>query len=144
MADPTRHKYWRHRIVDARRRIVSTAFASLAAAGHPVPPEAVGEALADAYNALHDKELTMFPDAHETLDRLKELALITNGADETQRAKVVRFALEHRFDHLQIECEHGSGSPRSGPRGMRWKCSASARTKPGSSATTLTGRSWHP
>jgi putative hydrolase of the HAD superfamily len=80
-----------------------------------VPPEAVGDALADAYNALHDEELSMFPDAHETLDRLKELdvklALITNGAAETQRAKVVRFALEHRFDHIQIEGEHGFGKP---------------------------------
>ena len=57
----------------------------------------------------------MFPDAHETLDRLKELgvklALITNGAGEPQRAKVVRFALEHRFDHIQIEAEHGFGKP---------------------------------
>ncbi len=57
----------------------------------------------------------MFPDAHATLDRLKELgvklALITNGAAEPQRAKVVRFALEHRFDHIQIEGEHGFGKP---------------------------------
>jgi len=114
-ADPARHKYWRHRIGDARRRIVATAFAALAAAGHPVPSEAVGDALADAYNALHDEELSMFPDAHETLDRLKELgiklALITNGAAEPQRAKVVRFALEQRFDHIQIEGEHGFGKP---------------------------------
>src|SRR5205809_953912 len=71
--------------------------------------------LADAYNALHDEELSLFPDAHETLDRLKQLgiklALITNGAAEPQRAKVVRFALEHRFDHIQIEGEHGFGKP---------------------------------
>jgi putative hydrolase of the HAD superfamily len=63
---------------------------ALAATGDPVPPEAVGDALADAYNALHDEELSLFPDAHETLDRLKELgvklALITNGAAEPQRA----------------------------------------------------------
>jgi alkanesulfonate monooxygenase SsuD/methylene tetrahydromethanopterin reductase-like flavin-dependent oxidoreductase (luciferase family) len=49
----------------------------------------------DTYNALHDEEVSLFPDAHETLDRLKELgiklALITNGAAEPQRAKVVRF-----------------------------------------------------
>jgi HAD superfamily hydrolase (TIGR01549 family) len=87
----------------------------LAAAGHPVPPRAIGDALADAYNALHDEELSLFPDAHETLDRLKELgvklALITNGATEPQRAKVIRFALEHRFDHIQIEGEHGFGKP---------------------------------
>jgi putative hydrolase of the HAD superfamily len=114
-ADPTRHKYWRHRIADARRRIVARAFAALAEAGHPLPPAAVGDAMADAYNALHDEELSMFPDAHETLDRLKEwgvkLALITNGAAVPQRAKVVRFALEHRFDHIQIEGEHGFGKP---------------------------------
>ena len=35
------------------------------------------------------------------------LALITNGTAEPQRAKVVRFALEHRFDHIQIEGGHG-------------------------------------
>jgi putative hydrolase of the HAD superfamily len=40
-----------------------------------------------------------------------KLALITNGAAEPQRAKVVRFALEHRFDHIQIEGEHGFGKP---------------------------------
>jgi putative hydrolase of the HAD superfamily len=114
-ADPGRHKYWRHRIGEARRHIVANAFAQLAAAGHPLPEQPVGDALADAYNALHDEELAMFPDAHETLDRLKELgvklALITNGAGEPQRTKVVRFALEHRFDHIQIEGEHGFGKP---------------------------------
>src|ERR1700730_806593 len=39
-ADPARHKYWRHRIGDARRRIVATAFAALAEVGHPLPPAA--------------------------------------------------------------------------------------------------------
>jgi FMN phosphatase YigB (HAD superfamily) len=80
-----------------------------------VPPEAIGDASADAYSALHDEELSLFPDAHETLDRLKgmgvDLALITNSAAELQRAKVMRFALEHRFDHIQIEGEHGFGKP---------------------------------
>ena len=59
----------------------------------------------------------MFPGAHETLDRLKELgvklALVTNGAGAPQRAKVERFALEHRFDHIQIEGEHGFGKPEA-------------------------------
>ena len=114
-ADPARHKYWRHRIGEARRRIVANAFVALAAAGHKVPLAEIGDALADRYNALHDAELRMFPGAHETLDRLKELgvklALITNGAAEPQRAKIVRFALENRFDHIQIEGEHGFGKP---------------------------------
>ena len=59
----------------ARRRIVATAFAALAVSGHPVPTEAIGNALADAYNALHDEELSLFPDAHDSLDRLKELGI---------------------------------------------------------------------
>jgi putative hydrolase of the HAD superfamily len=114
-ADPGSHKFWRHRIGEARRKIVADAFVALATGGQPVPAQAIGDAMADAYQALHEEELEMFPDAHETLDRLKEfgvrLALITNGAAEPQRAKVVRFALEHRFDHIQIEGEHGFGKP---------------------------------
>ena len=114
-ADPGRHKYWRHRIGEARRKIVADAFADLATRGYRVPSPIVGDELADQYETLHLAELRMFPDAHETLDRLKArgvlLALITNGAAEPQRAKVVRFALEHRFDHIQIEGEHGFGKP---------------------------------
>jgi putative hydrolase of the HAD superfamily len=144
-ADPARHKYWRHRIGGARRRIVATAFAALGAAGHAVPPEAVGDALADAYNALHDEELSMFPDAHETLDRLKDLdvklALITNGAAETQRAKVVRFALEHRFDHIQIEGEHGFGKPEERAYNHAMEVLGVGHTRPGWSATTSNGKS---
>ena len=40
-----------------------------------------------------------------------KLALVTNGAAGTQRAKVERFALSDRFDHIQIEGEHGFGKP---------------------------------
>ena len=115
-ADAARHKDWRHRIGEARRHIVGSAFAELAAAGGPaVPDRAVCHAIADAFQQIHDAEMEMFPDAHETLDRLKELgvklALVTNGAAEPQRKKVERFALEHRFDHIQIEGEHGFGKP---------------------------------
>ena len=39
------------------------------------------------------------------------LALITNGAGETQRAKIERFDLAHRFHHIQIEGEFGQGKP---------------------------------
>ncbi|MGH7031711.1 MAG: HAD family hydrolase [Stellaceae bacterium] len=114
-ADPARHKHWRHRIGEARRRIVADAFAGLAAGGHAVPDRSLCDAIADRYNALHEAELRLFPGAHETLRRLKEqgvrLALITNGAAEPQRAKVIRFALAERFDHIQIEGEHGFGKP---------------------------------
>jgi putative hydrolase of the HAD superfamily len=115
-ADQGRHKHWRHRIGEARRHIVANAFDALASAGGPAPPPiALRDAIADRYNEVHEAELRMFPGAHETLDRLKELgvklALVTNGAAEPQRRKVVRFALEHRFDHIQIEGEHGFGKP---------------------------------
>jgi putative hydrolase of the HAD superfamily len=115
-ADQVRHKHWRHRIGEARRHIVASAFAELERkAGHPVPPPEVLDALADRFNQVQEAELRMFPGSHETLDRLKELgvklALVTNGAAEPQRKKVVRFALEHRFDHIQIEGEHGFGKP---------------------------------
>jgi putative hydrolase of the HAD superfamily len=115
-ADETRHKHWRHRIGDARRHIVASAFGELCAKhGRAAPPAGICDALADRFNEVQHAELEMFPDAHETLDRLKELgvklALVTNGAGPPQRAKVERFALVHRFDHIQIEGEHGFGKP---------------------------------
>ena len=115
-ADQVRHKHWRHQIGEARRHIVANAFVEMAAAGGPpAPPLALCHEMADHFQAIHEAELQMFPGAHETLDRLKELgvrlALVTNGAAEPQRKKVVRFALEHRFDHIQIEGEHGFGKP---------------------------------
>ena len=39
------------------------------------------------------------------------LGLVTNGAAALQRAKILRFDLAHRFDHIQIEGEHGFGKP---------------------------------
>ena len=57
----------------------------------------------------------VFPGAHDAIDELKargvKLALVTNGAAGAQRAKVERFALSDRFDHIQIEGEHGFGKP---------------------------------
>ena len=115
-ADQARHKDWRHRIGEARRHIVANAFAELEKrAGHPVPPAELLNEVADRFNQVQEAELRMFPGAHATLDRLKQLgvrlALVTNGAAAPQRKKVVRFALEHRFDHIQIEGEHGFGKP---------------------------------
>jgi putative hydrolase of the HAD superfamily len=100
---------------EARRQVVAGAFATLSAAGHEVPALDIGDAMADRFTLIRDEELNLFPGAHETLDRLKDLgvllALITNGAAEPQRAKVIRFALAERFDHVQIEGEHGFGKP---------------------------------
>jgi putative hydrolase of the HAD superfamily len=113
--DTAWNRQWRVRLGEARRHVVASAFAGLAKAGQPVPAAEVGYEMADLFTLMRDEELSVFPGAHETLDRLKQLgvrlALITNGAAEPQRAKVVRFALAERFDHVQIEGEHGFGKP---------------------------------
>src|SRR6516165_2191897 len=111
-SDATRHKNWRPRIGEARRHIVTKAFAGLAgAAGGSVPPSEICEAIADQFNELHDAELRMFPGAHETLDRLKQLgvrlALVTDGASGAPQATVTPFALHEQVDNTQIQGEHG-------------------------------------
>jgi len=109
------NRQWRVRLVEARRHVVASAFAFVASTGRPIPTAEIGYKMADLFTVLRDEELSLFPDAHKTLDQLKQrgvrLALITNGAAEPQRAKVIRFALAERFDHVQIEGEHGFGKP---------------------------------
>jgi putative hydrolase of the HAD superfamily len=106
-SDPKDHRHWRHRLGEARRRIVATAL--------PAADAALASAIADRFTALRDEEMHLFPGAVETLEELRRrdvrLALITNGDGETQRAKIVRFALAIHFDHIQIEGEHGFGKP---------------------------------
>jgi len=109
------HRIWRQRLREAREQVVETGFAQLAADGYAVPPLAVQHALSHRFSSYREENLKLFPDAHETIDALKargvKLALITNGAQEQQRPKVMRFALTERFDHIQIEGEHGFGKP---------------------------------
>ena len=106
---------WRLKLAEARQLVVRDAFATLAAAGQPALPDGLAVRLADRLTAYRDEEMFMFPGAHDAIDALKalgiKLALVTNGAADTQRAKVERFALAHRFDHIQIEGEHGFGKP---------------------------------
>ena len=114
-SDTAWNREWRVRVAEARRHVVASAFALLRAAEKTVPAPVVGDLMADRFTLNRDNELSVFPGAHETLDHLKRLgvrlALITNGAAEPQRAKVIRFALAERFDHVQIEGEHGFGKP---------------------------------
>ena len=106
---------WRLKLAEARHVVVKDGFATLAAAGQPALPTDLAVRLADRLTAYREEEMFMFPGAHDAIDALKahgvKLALVTNGAAETQRAKVERFALTHRFDHIQIEGEHGFGQP---------------------------------
>jgi putative hydrolase of the HAD superfamily len=114
-ADPERHRQWRQSLSAARRLIVEAGFASLAAAGQEIPPRDLQHRVADRFSAYRDEQMHIYPDAHGTIDALRtravKLGLITNGDGDGQRAKIVRFALTHRFDHIQIEGEHGFGKP---------------------------------
>jgi putative hydrolase of the HAD superfamily len=105
---------WRLKLEEARHEVVRGGFAALAAAGQPLPNE-LAVRLADRFTAYREEEMFVFPGAHDAIDALKargvKLALVTNGAALPQRAKVERFALTHRFDHIQIEGEHGFGKP---------------------------------
>ena len=71
--------------------------------------------IAESYRDIRDASVRSFPGAIETLDQLRasgvKFALITNGGAEGQRAKIERFELERRFDHIQIEGEAGFGKP---------------------------------
>lgn len=106
---------WRLKLDEARRVTVRNGFASLAADGHDALPDDLAVRLADRFTAYREEEMFVFPGAHDAIDELKargvKLALVTNGAAGAQRAKVERFALSHRFDHIQIEGEHGFGKP---------------------------------
>jgi putative hydrolase of the HAD superfamily len=111
----TAEPVWRMKLDEARRVAVRGGFAALAAGGHPRLSDALANRIADRFTAYREGEMFVFPGAHEAIDELKalgvRLALVTNGAADTQRAKVERFALAHRFDHVQIEGEHGFGKP---------------------------------
>lgn len=112
-AGATQHKHWRLRLVEARRAIVEQGLRNLTGGEYADPSLIVR--LADRFSSFREEQMCFFPGACETVDRLKELgvllALVTNGATETQRAKVVRFDLAPRFHHIQIEGEHGFGKP---------------------------------
>ena len=114
-ADAARHRAWRQKLREARREVVRDAFAALARQGAPVPARTIEHAIADRFTDYRDEQMHIFPDAHQTIDTLRErgvrLALITNGDGVGQRAKIERFDLAHRFHHIQIEGEHGFGKP---------------------------------
>ena len=106
---------WRLKLAEARQEVVRGGFSALAEAGHGVLAGDLVRRLADRFNAYREEQMFVFPGAHDAIDAFNDhgvkLALITNGAADTQRAKIERFALAHRFDHIQIEGEHGFGKP---------------------------------
>ena len=106
---------WRLKLAEARHEVVRGGFSALAAEGQPALPADLAIRIADRFTDYREEQMFVFPGAHDAIDALKalgvKLALVTNGAAGIQRAKVERFALTHRFDHIQIEGEHGFGKP---------------------------------
>ena len=109
-SDQTTAAKWRLDIPGARRLSTRRALARLG-----YDNEALADRIADAFTEMRRQEYRLYPDAHATVDALRQagvkLALVTNGASATQRDKIVRFDLGHRFDHIQIEGEFGLGKP---------------------------------
>jgi len=109
--DDARHRRGRLDLGWAREQVVGHALERL---GRPRDAAFVAE-VGRAYTALRERELWLFEGALEVLGRLRtrfpRMALVTNGAAATQRAKIERFALTRFFDHLQVEGEFGAGKP---------------------------------
>jgi len=107
-ADEDRAREERKDLPGARRRIVAEAL------GDTLNATLAGE-IADRFTAYREEQMHVFPGAAETIDILKaagvKLALVTNGDAVTQRGKIDRFDLAHRFHHIQIEGEAGFGKP---------------------------------
>jgi putative hydrolase of the HAD superfamily len=101
---------WRLNIPEARRRATRAGLRRIGLAD-----DDLADRIADAFTEMRKAEYRLYPDAHATVDALREagvkLALVTNGAGDIQRAKIARFELEHRFHHIQIEGEFGQGKP---------------------------------
>ena len=101
---------WRLNIPQARRLAVRQGLARFGQYD-----DALADRIADAFTEMRRNEYRLYPDAHATVDALRDagirLALVTNGASEIQRAKIERFDLGHRFHHIQIEGEFGQGKP---------------------------------
>lgn len=114
-AHAERHRVSRFRpLEEVRREIVAGLFAKLRP-GAPGLTEEAAIRFADRFHFYREGRIECFPGAVEALDRFKaegvKLALITNGRSLIQREKINRFDLAHRFDHIQIEEEHGFGKP---------------------------------
>lgn len=94
---------------EARVESARMAFAELGLPSERAAP------FGERFHAYREAQIAEFPQALATIDTLKaagvKLALVTNGASAAQRAKVERFRLSPRFDHVQIEGEAGFGKP---------------------------------
>jgi len=117
-SDPASQSEWRKRpMAESRRLVMDRAFADLRARGARGLTVEFAAAFGERFHAYRESQCRFFPGALETLDALRrrgvKMALVTNGEADVQRTKVERFDLVRRFDHVQIEGEHGFGKPEA-------------------------------
>lgn len=114
-ADAERSRRGRLDILDARRKIVAQAFNQLGLPTRAVLQDDLIDRMVVRFGQYRDERMHLFEDTHAVLDEVRErgvrLGLVTNGAGVAQRAKLDRFDLARRFDHIQIEGEAGYGKP---------------------------------
>lgn len=109
-SDEFRNATWRRKIIESRREIARITFSDLG-----IQDSSLSDGIADKCTDIREKTVTLIAGATDTLARLKDegipLALITNGARETQRAKITRFGLDKIFETVLVEGEIGYGKP---------------------------------
>jgi putative hydrolase of the HAD superfamily len=98
-------------IGQARQMVIAETFEALGLVGMPD----LAMTFCKRFTELRGKNTRIFDGARQTLETIRTMAvpmaLVTNGASDIQRAKLVRFSLTALFDHIQIEGEHGFGKP---------------------------------
>lgn len=108
--DPVRNAAGRIDLFHARVEVVQIALDALA-----VDQPGLAQRFADHYTEHRVAAMQLFPEARETLAKLRgrglKLVLLSNGHGESQRQKVTRFELAAHFDAVLIEGEMGVGKP---------------------------------
>jgi putative hydrolase of the HAD superfamily len=109
-ADPELNRIGRNNLGQASRLVLQRAFDALG-----IVDEARVAAMADLYRERRETLVCLFPESISASEALRarghRLAMITNGATESQRAKIVRFDLAKHFDYILVEGEFGHGKP---------------------------------
>ncbi len=108
--DEKRHRRGRNDLDRARREVLELVFEKLKVDDIPLAHK-----IADTFEQRREQAYELFDGAVETLDYLRRnntaLALMTNGEESKQRAKINRFDLEKYFKVILVEGEQGFGKP---------------------------------
>jgi putative hydrolase of the HAD superfamily len=100
------------RLTDVRKELWRRALSDV---GHEREDMALVDDLAALQLSLRHSTIHLFPDALETLDRLRaaglRLALVTNGVSETHAEKIVALGIRDHFDAVLMPDEVGFAKP---------------------------------